>query len=268
MASMNTLVQSSESKETVLQFYGPQFYRYMDMVGRNDFYGWSGDGPVRSLAEKMGLSRDSYVLDIGSGIGAAARYFARTYGCRVTGVDLAPANHEIAQERTKEAGLEHLASFILGDALEISYPDQSFTHVFGSDAWDYFPDKLRIYRVAHRALVPGGILAFVDAAWTTPRRFHFESAIGPVSYATTEEYASMLQAAGFGHIQHLDTTALATQAVLRAIYQHVTKREQIIDAFDERYYLGALEVWAEFLAHMSEGQLQHCGFAAAKKEVT
>lgn len=64
------------------------------------------------------------------------------------------------------------------------------------------------------------------------RRFHFESVIGPVSYATTVEYASVLQAASIDHIQHLDTTALAAKAVLNAIYQHVTMREQIIGVLD------------------------------------
>jgi hypothetical protein len=42
----------------------------------------------------------------------------------------------------------------------------------------------------------------------------------------------MLQAAGIDHIQHLDTTALAAKAVLNAIYQHVTMREQIIGVLD------------------------------------
>ncbi len=43
------------------------------------------------LAEKMNLDANSYVLDIGSGLGGPARTLAETYGCHVTGIDLTQA---------------------------------------------------------------------------------------------------------------------------------------------------------------------------------
>ena len=39
---------------------------------------------------KLALTPDHHVLDIGCGIGGTARFMAKSYGCRVTGIDLTP----------------------------------------------------------------------------------------------------------------------------------------------------------------------------------
>jgi cyclopropane fatty-acyl-phospholipid synthase-like methyltransferase len=44
------------------------------------------------LAEAAGLEPSTHVLDFGCGLGGPARYLAATFGCKVTGVDLAPAS--------------------------------------------------------------------------------------------------------------------------------------------------------------------------------
>ena len=41
------------------------------------------------LAEAAGIKSSTRVLDLGCGIGGPARYLAATFGCPVTGVDLA-----------------------------------------------------------------------------------------------------------------------------------------------------------------------------------
>jgi protein-L-isoaspartate O-methyltransferase len=43
------------------------------------------------LADRMKLTQNSRVLDIGSGLGGSARAIAEVSGCHVTGVDLTPA---------------------------------------------------------------------------------------------------------------------------------------------------------------------------------
>lgn len=43
---------------------------------------------TRELAEKMGLVRESNVLDVACGVGTTAIFIAKTFGCNVTGIDL------------------------------------------------------------------------------------------------------------------------------------------------------------------------------------
>ena len=45
-----------------------------------------GLATTREQAKRIGLTKDSRVLDIGCGLGGPARYLAHTYGCRVDGI--------------------------------------------------------------------------------------------------------------------------------------------------------------------------------------
>jgi SAM-dependent methyltransferase len=52
--------------------------------------GVGGVATTRRQAQRITLTEDSRVLDVGCGIGGPARYLAHTYGCRVDGIDLTP----------------------------------------------------------------------------------------------------------------------------------------------------------------------------------
>ena len=56
---------------------------------------------TKELVELCHIGQDSYVLDIGSGVGATACYLAKTHGCRVMGIDL----HQSMVERAIERGV-------------------------------------------------------------------------------------------------------------------------------------------------------------------
>jgi ubiquinone/menaquinone biosynthesis C-methylase UbiE len=256
---------SKEYREVINQTYEKPLLRCMDITERSDFYGivaWRG---MRFFGEKLGLTRESHLLDLGSGIGGPARFFARKYGCKVTGIDLSEFNHLTAQQRTREAGLDHLVNFLHGNALEVPIPEGNFTLVFGCESWCYFPDKVQLYKAAHRALTPGGVIAFLEAACDAPVRLHTEEHLAPVHYESIAQYTLMLQAAQFEAIQNYDTTELAFKDVAGSIYRLTTRKDQIIGSVGEEVYFALLEIWAEFLAYFSEGKLTHCGFVAQKK---
>src|SRR5262245_46620797 len=68
------------------------------------------------LGERLGLGPGSRVLDIASGRGGPALVLARTFGCRVEGIEVAPEFHAAAVERAAAEGLADRLSFRLGDA--------------------------------------------------------------------------------------------------------------------------------------------------------
>ena len=255
---------SKEYREFINETYDATLLRCMDILERNDFYGivaWRG---IPFFGEQLGLTPESHLLDLCSGIGGPARFFARTYGCKVTAIDLAEFNHRAGQQRTREAGLDHLVTCVCGDALAIPFPDESFTHVFGCEAWCYFPDKVHLYKTAYRALKPGGFIAFLEAACDTPVRLRTEEHLAPVKYESIASYTSMLRAAGFENIRHYDTTELAKKDVASSLYRLMTRKDQITASVGAELYFALLEIWAEFLAYFSEGKLTHCGFIARK----
>jgi ubiquinone/menaquinone biosynthesis C-methylase UbiE len=265
MAGKQIEFGSEEYREIMNQTYNEELLKCMDIIERNDFYGIVAGNGMRFFGEKLGLTPESHLLDLCSGIGGPARFFAKTYGCKVTGIDLSDFNHQTAQERTRDAGLDHLVSFRHGNAFELPFPEETFTHVFGCEAWCYFPDKVRLYKAAYRALKPGGVIAFLESACDTPVRLRTEEHLGLVQYESLAHYTAMLQAAAFDAIQHYDTTGLASKDVASAMYRLITKRDQIIESAGADTYYALLEIWAEFLAYFSEGKLTHCGFVAQRK---
>ncbi len=81
---------------------------------------------TEELATMLAPSASDHVIDIGSGIGGPARYLAKTYGCRVSGVDLTPEFVETAKALTARVGLSDLVDFRQGSALDLPFPDASF----------------------------------------------------------------------------------------------------------------------------------------------
>ena len=244
--------------------YNEALLKCFDIIEREDFYGivaWRG---LRFFGEAMQLGPNSHLLDLCCGIGGPARFLARTYGCRVTGVDLSEFNHRTSCERARLEGLDHLTRFIHGDALHVDLPDESFTHVFGCEAWCYFQEKQQIYGTAHRLLKPGGMIAFLESACDIPLQLRTGEILGPVWYESIANYTSMLEASGFEAVRHFDTTELAAKDIATSMDRLIAKRGQILDTAGEELYFALLEIWAEFTACFAEGKLSHCGFVAHK----
>lgn len=68
------------------------------------------------LGEWLRLDEESRVLDIASGRGGPALVLARSFGCTVEGIEIAPEFHAAAVERAMAEGLRDRVSFRLGDA--------------------------------------------------------------------------------------------------------------------------------------------------------
>jgi cyclopropane fatty-acyl-phospholipid synthase-like methyltransferase len=60
---------------------------------------------TKHVVAKMRLAGSERVLDIGCGIGGAARYVAVSTGCHVTGIDLTPEYIETARALNGRMGL-------------------------------------------------------------------------------------------------------------------------------------------------------------------
>jgi ubiquinone/menaquinone biosynthesis C-methylase UbiE len=116
------------------------------------------------IAELMPAGPGNHVLDIGSGIGGPARYFAGRFGCSVTGIDLTPEFCDVAVHLTRLLDLQDQVKFQLGDALSMSFADASFDGAYSMNVSMNIADKGAFYREIHRVLKPGGWLVLSELA--------------------------------------------------------------------------------------------------------
>ena len=114
------------------------------------------------VLDKMNLSPNMRVLDIGCGVGGPAIYAAENYGCFVTGIDLTPEFIELASERTALGPHRDKLYFQVADAAGLDFKDESFDAIFMMHTGMNIPNKQEVYHEAARTLKSGGKFLIYD----------------------------------------------------------------------------------------------------------
>ena len=68
-----------------------------------------------AIAESLGATENSHVLEVGCGWGGFAEHIAKTRGARVTGLTISQEQHDFAKQRIFEAGLADKVDIVLRD---------------------------------------------------------------------------------------------------------------------------------------------------------
>lgn len=134
----------------------------MEALAPYDHFHTRGLEATMEMADLVEATPDDRILDIGSGIGGPARYFAQRFGCRVTGVDLTAEFCEIARHLTRLLDLKDRITFELGNALEMYFPDAAFDGAYSMNVSMNIADKAAFYREIHRVLKPGAWLVLSE----------------------------------------------------------------------------------------------------------
>jgi ubiquinone/menaquinone biosynthesis C-methylase UbiE len=170
-----------------------------------------GRAATIDLARLLALRGDERFLDVGSGIGGPSRYVAKTFGCRVTGLDLTPEFCRVATMLAQRTGLADKVEYRQGDALAMPFADHSFAVAWSQNVVMNILDRERLYAEIRRVLTPGGRYAFSDVVEGPNAPPHF-----PVPWArepsisflfTAEATRRKLEAAGFRVLAFEDQTA-------------------------------------------------------------
>jgi SAM-dependent methyltransferase len=78
------------------------------------------------LADALPVQASHHVVDIGCGIGGPARYFAKRFSCRVSGVDITPSFVVAANKLSELLKMEGQVEIVLGDGQHLPYSDATF----------------------------------------------------------------------------------------------------------------------------------------------
>ena len=128
---------------------------------------WKGIGcpEVKWIAGRLGDLRGKRVLDLGSGLGEGAIWFA-SQGARVTALDISSGMLGLVHRGAERRGLT--VRTVVGSATDLSvFDDASFDVVYGANMLHHV-DIGACVREVHRVLAPGGIAAFWDPVKYNP----------------------------------------------------------------------------------------------------
>jgi ubiquinone/menaquinone biosynthesis C-methylase UbiE len=178
----------------------PDRLNAVDLAPVDEFHlGWL---PMTvELGRALGLADGMRLLDLGSGIGGPARYFAQAHGCRVTGIDLTEDYVRIAETLTERCGLVDRVTFRQASALELPFEPASFDAATLMHVGMNIADKAALFAQARRVLRPGGLLAVYEVMRTADGEIRY-----PTPWAASAEtsfveppsaYRRLLATAGF-----------------------------------------------------------------------
>jgi demethylmenaquinone methyltransferase/2-methoxy-6-polyprenyl-1,4-benzoquinol methylase len=111
----------------------------------------------RAMVATVRASPEDCVLDVATGTGLVATALVRRYGCSVVGLDQSEQMLAVAREQAPAA------SFVLGDALQLPFEDDTFDRVFTGHFYGHLEDSERerfvaqAYRVAPQLVVADAI---------------------------------------------------------------------------------------------------------------
>lgn len=108
---------------------------------------------MRSVMEFDAFA-DKDLLEVGCGMGTDLLQFARG-GARVTGLDYTPRSVQISRRRFDVYGVP--GKFLLGDAENLPFPDETFDVVYSNGVLHHTPDTQRSIDEIFRVLKPGGV---------------------------------------------------------------------------------------------------------------
>jgi len=194
-----------------------------------DHFHGRGLEATQELAASVAVAADHHILDVGSGIGGPARYFADRFGCRVTGIDLTAEFCEVARTLTRAVGLADRVVFEQGTALRMPFADARFDGAYSMNVSMNIADKRAFFGEIARVLKSGAWLALSeiargpggDPAYPTPW-----AATAAASFLTTPaQTRQALADAGFAIVTARDTIeqAMAFAARSRAMAERGEK---------------------------------------------
>ncbi len=111
---------------------------------------------------KLSPGANDHVLDIGCGIGGAARYLASQAGCRVTGIDLTPEFVATAQALTEKTGLGGRVAYEVASALDMPFADGAFDGAITLHVAMNIRDRAGLYGEVARVIKPGATFCLYD----------------------------------------------------------------------------------------------------------
>ncbi|MCF6196881.1 MAG: class I SAM-dependent methyltransferase, partial [Emcibacter sp.] len=173
----------------------------IDDLSTVDEFHIGGRKATEYMISKMPSLDNGHLLDVGSGIGGAARTMAVETGCKVTGIDLTPEYVEVARTLTDLTRLDDLVRFEIASALSMPFADGALDGGYMIHVGMNIADKAALFREIYRVLRPGShfgvydVMCLNDGDLSYPVPWANDDSTS--SLASPAEYRQLMADAGF-----------------------------------------------------------------------
>jgi len=264
-------MQSSPNRNIPISEDEANRYTRLSILRSEELYGQGFQSPggrdsVRTFAEELQITHDTTILDIGSGVGGAAFYFAAQFGASVVGLDASSDMIEISNERLAEHHLPGV-SFRQGRIEDAPLDAETFDIAWTRDVIVCVQAKDRLWKNVYDCLKPGGRLFATDFCRNQEslgNEFSEHALHCEYYLQDLDQYVSTLEAAGFRSIVAEDLTHL----LIEFLHQEQSKLEEKQEDFVRKY--GATEFqflherWNKKIRFCELGDLRWGKFTARK----
>jgi SAM-dependent methyltransferase len=209
------------------------------------------------------------VLEVASGSGGPALYWARNHGCRITGIDINEEGVQTARQSALDAGIA-TADFQLADVdRRLPFDAETFDAVVCIDSMNHFRDRLSVLREWHRVLKTGGRILFTDPVVLTGPVSNEELAarsnIGFFLFVPLEVTGRMVKEAGFHILRMEDVSANIESTSGRWHAARARHRDDLLQIEGEERFEGLQRFTAAVHNLTRERRLSRFVFVAEKQ---
>lgn len=237
---------------------------------------------TRRTAELAGLKPGMKILDVSSGRGTQSIFYAKEFSVHVTGVDISEEMVNSAKKNARNAQIESLTIFKIGDSQNLPFESDLFDAVINECAVGIPDDSQKVLNEMVRVAKSGAPIIIHESTW---RESLPESEKEEISerYGTTpleyNEWIAMLENAGVSHISTefeqwskpemfwkirkdrdvQDFSEIYTQSEIMALIQKVSQ------LYGQEGVKIALENQKKFTQVVLKRKLGYCLFKGIKK---
>ncbi len=145
----------------------PTIERIIELSGIETLHP-GGMAMTRRTGEVAGLIVGMHVLDVSSGRGTQAIYYAQQYGVDVTGVDISDEMVRTASRSAARAGVADRVRFRQGDSQRLPFESGTFDVVINECAVGIPDDSQAVLDEMLRVVRPGGAVVIHESTWRAP----------------------------------------------------------------------------------------------------
>ncbi len=165
----------------------------------------------KKLLDSLDINSSTHLLDLGCGLGQTLGYIAKTYPCKITGVDI---NKQMIFQAAKKLKDENLTvDLICADVTKLPFSSNKFDIAL-SESVTIFTEINKALSEYARILKNDGTLLAIEMTskdlLTKRELFEIKSVYGIDQVPTSIEWERMLKLAGFTVIQSYEVKMIPT----------------------------------------------------------